>query len=180
MKAHQFTIVASGIDPTADDFESRLFEAGCDDATVAFQKGMLVLDFERKGRSFAHALVSAIQDARRAGAKVERVEPDPLVSMSEIANRAGLSRAAVSLFSKGRRGADFPLPVARITSDSPLWDWVEVARWMERRGNLDRSHVIEAKVVKAVNRFVSESVVEGEHIPLASVIQRRLGGRPAP
>src|SRR5262249_52290164 len=36
---------------------------------------------------------------------------------------------------KGRtaRGL-FPAPVARVTTESHLWDWVEVASWMFRRG----------------------------------------------
>ena len=81
MKAHEFTIVASGLDPEADDFEDRIYEAGCDDATLSFQKGAIVLEFAREAASFAKALVSAIADVQRAGAKVERIEPDSLVSL---------------------------------------------------------------------------------------------------
>ena len=31
MKTHTFTIIASGLDPEADDFEDRFFDAGCDE-----------------------------------------------------------------------------------------------------------------------------------------------------
>ena len=31
MKTHEFTIVASGLDPEMDGYEDRFFEAGCDD-----------------------------------------------------------------------------------------------------------------------------------------------------
>ena len=31
---------------------------------------------------------------------------------------------------KGHRAEAFPPPVAKVTSESPLWDWATVARWM--------------------------------------------------
>ena len=65
MKTYEFTILASGFDSTAPDFEDRFFEAGCDDATLAFVKGRIVLEFQRKAPNFSHALASAIQDAGR-------------------------------------------------------------------------------------------------------------------
>ena len=61
---------------------------------------------------------------------VDRVEPDPLVSLADIAERAGLTRAAITNYFKGSRGKNFPPPVAKVTSDSPLWDWADVAYWM--------------------------------------------------
>ncbi|MGY2807488.1 hypothetical protein ACVIHF_004218 [Bradyrhizobium sp. USDA 4506] len=68
-----------------------------------------------------------------------------------------MSRAAISLFAKGERGQDFPAPVSRITSESPLWDWFHVARWMYKRGSLTLESVIRAKMVRQVNRAVSET-----------------------
>ena len=44
----------------------------------------------------------------RAGAKVERIEPDHLVSLSEIAERSGLTRQAISLYTRAERGENFP------------------------------------------------------------------------
>jgi hypothetical protein len=152
MKPFNFTIIASGLDPESDDFAERFFEAGCDDATISYQKGAIILEFNREGRSLAHALISAVADVHRAGAKVEHIEPDFLVSLSDIAERAKISRAAVSLFAKGERRKDFPAPVARVTTLSPLWDWVEIARWMYRKRTISRDVVVEAKVVRAANR----------------------------
>ena len=62
-------------------------------------------------------------DEEHFGARVERIEPDHLVSMADIARRAGLTRAAISLYAKGMRAQEFPAPVARVTSEIPLWDW---------------------------------------------------------
>ena len=70
MKTHEFTIVASGLDPEAEDFEDRFYEAGCDDATISFQKGVILLEFAREAPSFAKALISAIADVQRTGAEV--------------------------------------------------------------------------------------------------------------
>jgi hypothetical protein len=151
MKSYQFILVASGTSPDDADFDSRFFEAGCDDATLSFARGMVILDFDREARSFAKAVASAIKDVERAGALVVHVEPDSLVSLSEIAERASLTRAAISLYAKGERGSGFPAPIARITTDKPLWDWVPVSGWLFQRGHLDRQAALEAKVVRRTN-----------------------------
>ncbi|WMT78846.1 hypothetical protein [Bradyrhizobium sp. Ash2021] len=151
MSVFNFTIIASGMDYEADDFEDRFFKAGCDDATISIQKGAIVLEFTREGRNFVHALLSAVKDVQSAGAIVEHIEPDYLVSLSDIAARANISRAAVSLYAKGERAEDFPAPVARVTTESPLWDWVAVARWMFKRRTIARRVVVEAKIVREAN-----------------------------
>ena len=158
MKAFDFTVIASGLDPEADDFEDRFFEAGCDDATISFTKGLIVLAFHRTAKNFAHAVYSAAANVRTAGARVERVEPDYLVSGSDIAARSGLSRAAVSLYAKGERCDHFPSPVLRITSENPLWDWVAVAQWMFRNNKLESSSIcVEARLVKRANELLAGS-----------------------
>lgn len=79
MAMHEFSVLASGLDPDSEDFEAQFFNAGCDDATVSFQRGWIILDFAREAASMDDALHAAIRDVLRAGATVERVEPDPLV-----------------------------------------------------------------------------------------------------
>jgi len=162
MKTHEFAIVASGLDPEAEDFEDRFFEAGCDDATISFQKGVILLDFAREAQTFSKALISAIEDVQRAGAKIERVEPDYLVSLSDIATRSGLSRAAISLYCKGERGKGFPAPVARVTSESPLWDWVDVSRWMHTNDRLPASDVLQARMVKEANLVAQSKTLRSD------------------
>ncbi len=154
MKNHSLTIIASGLDVLGDAFADRFFEAGCDDATVAIQKGLFVLEFDREARTFTHALVTAMRDVARAGARIERVEPDYLVSAAEIAKRSDLGRAVISLYAKGERGRDFPAPVMRVTSESPLYDWAEVAAWLHHHGKLPLADVVQARTVREVNRFV--------------------------
>ncbi|PWE17277.1 hypothetical protein DDZ18_06200 [Marinicauda salina] len=151
MKAFEFSIVASGLDPRADDFEDRFFEAGCDDATIAFARGAIVLHFHREAESLSAAIRSARADVEAAGATVRHVEPDNLVSLTEIARRAGLTRSATSLYANGGRGRDFPPPVARVTSDGALWDWREVSAWLHRRGQLPIEDVRAAAAIGAAN-----------------------------
>jgi len=169
MKTYEFSIIASGLDPSADDFEARFYDAGCDDATVSFQKGHIIVDFAREAASIDVAIMSAIDAVRTTGATVDRVEPDPLVSLAEIATRTGLSRAAMTQYSKGQRGTSFPAPVARITSNSPLWDWAVVARWLFSQKKISREEAIQAEAVTEAN----EALAAGE-VHIAHRLKQRL------
>jgi predicted DNA-binding transcriptional regulator AlpA len=169
MRTYEFSIIASGLDPEAEDFEQRFYDAGCDDALIAFQKGHIIVDFAREAASITAAIASAVEDVRAAGATVDRVEPDPLVSLAEIAARTHTSRAAISYYSKGQRGQNFPSPVARVTSDSPLWDWSSVAKWLYQHKKLSREEAIEAEAVRAANAAI------GNHVPkLEETLERKL------
>ena len=163
MKTHEFTIVASGLDPEADGYEDRFFEAGCDDATLSFQKGVIIAEFARQAVSFSKAVTTAYKDILQTGAKIERVEPDYLVNLSDIAERSGLTRQAISLYTKAERGSGFPSPVARVTSNSPLWDWLEVTEWLHAQARIDREAVVEARIVKEANRFLELHVGEPDN-----------------
>jgi len=113
--------------------------------------------YDRSGRRMGsprRAICSAVECVVNAGAHVDRVEPDPLVSLADIAARTGLSRAAVSQYAKGQRSADFPSPVARVTSDTSLYDWSQVATWLYRQEKLSREQAIEAAAVQAVNHAI--------------------------
>jgi hypothetical protein len=173
MKTFNFTIIASGLNPQDEDFEERFWKSGCGDATISYQKGAIILEFSREAKSFAHALLAAIENVLQAGAKVLHVEPDYYVSLAEIAKRTGLSRSALTLFAKGERGAEFPPPVARVTTDNPLWDWVSVARWMFRKRRISRTVVVEAKLIKQANLALHD--VSGfEHSPFAKQIRAKI------
>lgn len=151
MKTFEFSIIASGVDPHADDFESRFYEAGCDDALVAYQKGCIIIDFAREAESADAAISAAVANVQSAGAIVEHVEPDPLVSLSDIAQRAGLTKAAVYNYTKGERRSEFPAPVARITTGSPLWDWADVSCWLYQQGVIAIDAWSQAIFVKNTN-----------------------------
>lgn len=151
MTEFEFTIVASGFDPNAEDFETRFYDAGCDDATVSFQRGSILIDFDRKAESAESAIGSAVKDVIAAGASVLRIEPDPFVTLSDMAARSGLTRAALTQYAKGQRGQAFPRPVMRITCESPLWNWPATARWLADAGRLDAAAVELADAIAKAN-----------------------------
>ena len=152
----EFAVIASGPDPEQDVTLDRFHEAGCDDATIAFQNGRFVVAFTREAATFEEAVASAVADVARAGAKVERIEPDPLVSLADMAARTGMSRAAMTNYFKGHRAEAFPPPVAKVTSESPLWDWATVARWMFEHRRIERYAAIQADIVREANAAIAE------------------------
>lgn len=162
MQEHDFTIIATGLDPEADDFADRFYDAGCDDALVGFQRGVIIVDFTREAETFREAVTSAINAVRQAGATVLRIEPDHLVNLSDIAERSGLTRQAVALYASGKRGTGFPAPAACVTTDHPLYDWREVARWLAANGRLDQGEVERAEVIKAFNDEIAGAVAGRE------------------
>ena len=157
MVVFEFSIIASGIDPFAANFEDRFFEAGCDDATISLQRGAIILEFSREAASFDAAVASALADIERAGAVPKRVEPDHLVSLSDIAKRAGLTRAAISNYAHGERRASFPAPISRVTSDSPLWDWASVAQWLNEKGAVSDEILAQARSIRRANAVLADS-----------------------
>ena len=157
MEPFEFTLIASGVDPCAADFEDRFFEAGCDDATISLQKGVVLLDFNRDATSFEAAVTSAIADVEKAGATVDHIEPDHLVHLTDIAKRAGLTKAAISNYAAGHRCVGFPAPVSRVTTESPLWDWVTVAAWLFENGKVPNEVAARARFVRQTNDKISLS-----------------------
>lgn len=155
MKLHEFSIIASGMDPEAEDFDTRFFDAGCDDATISFQKGRIIVDFAREAESLEGAIASAVDNVRLAGAKIDRVEPDPLVSLADMAARTGVTRAAMTNYAQGKRGDHFPAPVAKVTSESPLWEWATVAKWMYHNKKLAKQIAVDAELVRQANAAIS-------------------------
>jgi hypothetical protein len=155
VKTFEFSIIASGLDPNADNFESRFYDHGCDDALVAFQKGHTIIDFAREANTLAEAIASAVEHVHATGAKIDRIEPDPLVNLSDIAARTDLTRAAISKYAKTEGDKGFPAPVARVTSDAPLYDWSAVASWMAVHKKIHTEIAIAAGVVQEANTAVA-------------------------
>lgn len=150
MKTYDFTFIVDA-DPHGDDFEDRFIEAGCDDATIILRRGAVALSFDREGQSYKEAVLSAYQDIKKSGSGILRFEPDYFVSAPEIAERAGLSRAAIDNYVKGHRREGFPRPDARLSAKSPIWDWVEVSKWLCDHGKLGRREYKHAIISRVIN-----------------------------
>lgn len=157
MSEYTFTYIVSGLDAHDEDFADRLFEAGCSDATIMLVNGLVAVCFARDAESYAHAVVSAHNELITTGGRIERFEPDFLVSKAEIAKRAGLTRAAIGHYVSGERGKAFPPPLARVMSSSPLWDWVEVSAWLHEKGDVSREEVVNARISRVINWTVQRT-----------------------
>jgi hypothetical protein len=156
MTAYDFTLVLAGGPPDLlerhiEDF----YDAGCDDALFGERDGVIYADFSREAAGLAEAVGSAIRDVEGTveGVAVTRVEPDPLVTIADIAERLRRSEESVRLLIVGKRGPGrFPAPVARLgRRKSRLWRWTDVLSWMngwhEGSAELDR----DACVIEAIN-----------------------------
>jgi hypothetical protein len=176
MTEYSFTFLVDGVDPHEEGFEDRFFEAGCDDATLALMHGMIAVCFDREASCYLDAVMSAHADLISAGVRIVRFEPDYLVSQAEIARRACLSRAAITNYVNGDRGAGFPAPVARIMSQSPLWNWATVASWLHDHGQLSADLVAIAQTEFAVNQILSDDQFHGATQELRDRVTALTGG----
>lgn len=155
-KTFEFSYVLSGVDPHAEDFEDRFFDAGCDDATLMLFKGSVIATFAREAENYGDAVVSAFANLVAAGAHIERFDPDFLVTKSDIAERSGLTRQAVTNYANGERGANFPPPQFRVMTSSPLWDWVDVSEWLCKNGHVSQGVFQDAVISRGVNMYIEK------------------------
>jgi hypothetical protein len=77
-KTYCFTLRYLGVTELNRELEDALFEAGCDDALLGIQGGMIFLDFSRRASSFREALLSAIEDVEKAGMPIRLVRVEPV------------------------------------------------------------------------------------------------------
>jgi hypothetical protein len=132
-REHEFALVLGNLPDLTDDVMDALFDAGCDDATFSLRYGLVFAEFCREADSYKGAVLSAIEDVRKAdvGADVLRVNECDLVSAADIARRIDRSRELVSQYIKGDRGpGSFPPPECFLAEDKPLWAWCAVSHWL--------------------------------------------------
>jgi hypothetical protein len=140
---HQFQFVLAGpaveralqTDAALDDLAERLFEAGCDDGTLARSGNEISIDFDRESASFEEAVASALADIRNMeDVNVRVVSPEfEFVTLAEIGRRCGVTRESVRLWASGKRGpGGFPFAVAA-AGHSKLWRWSDVVAWCAAR-----------------------------------------------
>jgi len=133
MSTFQFTLIVDGPDLQDQPSINRLFEAGCDDATVGSSDGVQYVDFDREADALDDAILSAVDDLETLqGVEVVRIADAGLASLADIAARAGRTRESVRLLVNGTRGpGNFPKPVTDPRNRYRLWRWSEVASWFK-------------------------------------------------
>lgn len=136
MTGYEFTLRLNR-EVTEPEIEA-LYEAGCDDAGIETGPLGTLIQFDRKGNSLAEAIASAVRDLEKVkGLRATGVACDNMVTLSDIAARAGVSHEAARLWASGQRGpGKFPAPALITSGGERVWDWEQVASWLAeyRRG----------------------------------------------
>jgi predicted DNA-binding transcriptional regulator AlpA len=139
-------------DAVGDDVVERLGEAGCDDATVGIGvPGRVALMFTREASSAKQAIVSALEDVKRALPDAELIEVSPdLVGLTDIAELVGVSRQNMRKLMTSHATA-FPAPVHDGTT--ALWHLASVLEWLNTRdGYAIDKHLLDiARVAMQIN-----------------------------
>ncbi|MBU6488531.1 MAG: DNA-binding protein [Burkholderiales bacterium] len=139
-------------DSDHEQIVERLFEAGCDDATIGIgQPGRIALAFTRESTDAWSAIYSALRDVKRAIASARLVEAGPdFVGLTDVADVAGVTRQNMRKLML-THASQFPLPVHE--GNPSVWHLSDVLAWLMSRGGYAVSvDLIEvAKSTKQVN-----------------------------
>ncbi|GAA0995985.1 hypothetical protein GCM10009555_091070 [Acrocarpospora macrocephala] len=154
MNTYWFTIKTTGFPEEqlvsiSDKLYGLLEKSGGVDVLVAGDERGGEIEFSREAEDAVIAIVSAIEQVEQAGLEVVGVTED-IVDVDSIAERSGVSAAAVSNWTSGARGGGgFPRPVIERRRGS-LWSWSQVSRWLEERklGNVDHAAAEVARVAR--------------------------------
>lgn len=146
MPVHVFTLV---LDRRPDYAElDALVEMGCDDATFGIERGLPIAEFDREAPALADAIAAAVHDVESAGLRVLRVLDEELLTLADIADRAGRSRESIRRYATGERGGGgFPLPVNPGREGTVFYRWSEVAPWLSDRLGIEVPHTDPALLV---------------------------------
>ena len=138
MKEYDFILKFDLDNPDADpeQFVEKLYEAGCDDATVGIGlNGRVALNFIREASSAVEAVSSAIADVKKAipGAKLIEATPD-LVGLTDIADIVGCSRQNMRKLVVAHKSV-FPSPIHE--GSVALWHLSKVLQWLKTKGSYE-------------------------------------------
>lgn len=181
MALYNFILTLSGVTYETEGLEDALHESGCDDALICAYGKSVYLEFDREAASLDLAIGSAIENIESAGigAIVKSID-SVLVGLSDIAELTNMTRQAIALLKDGTRGkGNFPSPVQRVKGQSPLWNWADVAIWLQKNGRLEEQdqQVINALTLNKWDLALRSSAVadraEIENIIHKLIIQRQ-------
>jgi len=176
-REYDFALIVGGVSELTQAVEDALFNAGCDDATVSMQYGLLYLEFSRSAASLKDAIISAIENVERTGigAHVLRVDDCNLVTAADIARRIDRSRQMVHQYMTGDRGpGGFPPPECYLVDNKPLWAWCEVSFWLAQNNLLRPEESWDAEVVAAINNALEQRRQKKRHPQLIEDVNREL------
>ncbi|MEX0704175.1 MAG: hypothetical protein WD069_18900 [Planctomycetales bacterium] len=99
MKCHEFKVTLDGIPEFSDDEIERVYEAGCEDATLLSRDGVSFVMFDREADSFLAAVSSAVRDVGRArlAARIARIDADDPADQPSAAAINAILEAATEM-----------------------------------------------------------------------------------
>ena len=154
MNTYEFSLILN-VPEINEELENALFKSGCDDALLGVEEGIVYLDFSRQSDSFSTAVSTAIRQVESTLGKtrIARIEPDEIVTLSEISTRIHRTRESVRLLASGKRGeGNFPLPLRGTKTRPRIWRWSEVAPWLSRHGiSIDHQDLEQAEAIALIN-----------------------------
>ena len=173
-----FRLILSG--PCDDEVADRLMDR-CGDMTLALEAGRVSAEFDREAACLEDAILTAIRDVESAsaGVRVDRVDPDDLVTATVVAQRSGRTRQSIAQLIAGDRGpGGFPAPLTFVDAKTRIWRWSEVADWLERAGlrSQDGWSARERHFVAAINGALEARtnlqayIAEGGGTPVPAVM----------
>ena len=84
MDTQNFTLILSGVTKVTESAANALYEAGCDDGSFASRDGVAFIMFHREAESLRDGINSAVEDVKRAGFGVLRVETEDANTVAKI------------------------------------------------------------------------------------------------
>ena len=148
MNNYHFTVVVRDARANLSELEDKFFEAGCDDALLCSYNDTIYLEFDREADNAEQAVSSALNDIRSLGFHDLIVEEQGYSTLAEMAERAGMTRQALSLYAQNKRGdGNFPRPMYGLASKSAMYFWPEVATCLFNQGKLHKNHYEVARTV---------------------------------
>jgi hypothetical protein len=154
MNEYEFTLKFSLKDTSShpEIYIDKLWVEGCDDALVGIGKnGRIALDFTRESSSAQDAVISALEDVKRAIPKAKLIEATPdFVGLTDIANFVGLTHQNLNELMISS-GSAFPTPVHEGKS-SDIWHLFNVLVWLKEQNNYPIEETL-IDIAKANMRF---------------------------
>jgi len=144
--------------PDASELVERLGEAGCEDAVVGIgQPGRIALSFTREAASAQQAIISALEDVKRAIAAAELIEVSPdLAGLTDIAEIVGVTRQNMRKLML-THAKTFPAPIHE--GSAALWHLAPVLEWLRARGGYD----IEQRLLEVSHVAMQINVAKEAH-----------------
>ena len=149
----KFKLANGGAD--ADALVERLGEAGCDDAVVGIGlPGRVALEFTREADSASRAVISALEDVKRAIPDAELIEVSPdFAGLTDIAELVGVTRQNMRKLMLNHARA-FPAPVHE--GSAAVWHLAVVLDWLRARCGYE----IEQRLMEVANVAMQINLVK--------------------